>query len=142
MHAPRAPASVTTAAARSWRAKQPWKRSCASHARTRKHLMGAFEYTALDAQGRERKGLIEGDTPKHVRQLLRDKQLLPMDIQETAAQELKQSRARGFMRRGLSTLDLALLTRQLATLLRSGLPLEESLQAVAEQTEKPRVQRI
>ena len=46
------------------------------------------------------------------------------------------------MRRGLSTLDLALLTRQLATLLRSGLPLEESLQAVAEQTEKPRVQSI
>ena len=104
--------------------------------------MGAFEYTALDAQGRERKGLIEGDTPKHVRQLLRDKQLLPMEILETAEQELKKGRARGFFRRGLSTLDLALLTRQLATLLRSGLPLEESLQAVAEQTEKPRVQRI
>jgi general secretion pathway protein F len=68
-----------------------------------------------------------------------------MEIQEAAqARALKQSRARGrpFMRRGLSTLDLALLTRQLATLLRSGLPLEESLQAVAEQTEKPRVQRI
>ena len=47
--------------------------------------MGAFEYTALDAQGRERKGLIEGDTPKHVRQLLRDKQLLPMEIQESGA---------------------------------------------------------
>ncbi|MEA3160036.1 MAG: ral secretion pathway protein [Gammaproteobacteria bacterium] len=104
--------------------------------------MGAFEYTALDAQGRERKGLIEGDTPKHVRQMLRDKQLLPMDIQETAQQELKQSRRRRFMRRGLSSLDLAMLTRQLATLLRSGLPLEETLQAVAEQTEKPRVQRI
>jgi general secretion pathway protein F len=104
--------------------------------------MGAFEYTALDAQGRERKGLIEGDTPKHVRQLLRDKQLLPMDIQETAAREQKQSRRRRFMRRGLSSLDLAMLTRQLATLLRSGLPLEETLQAVAEQTEKPRVQRI
>jgi len=104
--------------------------------------MGAFEYTALDAQGKERKGLIEGDTPKHVRQMLRDKQLLPMEIQEAAQSELKRSRAKGFMRRGLSTLDLALLTRQLATLLRSGLPLEESLQAVAEQTEKPRVQRI
>jgi general secretion pathway protein F len=104
--------------------------------------MGAFEYTALDSQGRERKGLIEGDTAKHVRQLLRDKQLLPMDIQETAQQEQKQSRRRPFMRRGLSSLDLALLTRQLATLLRSGLPLEETLQAVAEQTEKPRVQRI
>jgi general secretion pathway protein F len=104
--------------------------------------MGAFEYTALDAQGRERKGLIEGDTPKHVRQLLREKQLLPMDIQETAQQELKRSRRKRFLRRGLSSLDLALLTRQLATLLRSGLPLEETLQAVAEQTEKPRVQRI
>ena len=104
--------------------------------------MGAFEYRALDAQGKERKGLIEGDTAKHVRQLLREKQLLPMEIQEAAQSELKRSRAKGFMRRGLSTLDLALLTRQLATLLRSGLPLEESLQAVAEQTEKPRVQRI
>jgi general secretion pathway protein F len=104
--------------------------------------MGAFEYTALDAQGRERKGLIEGDTPKHVRQLLRDKHLLPMEIQESAQTELKRSRAKGLFKRGLSTLDLALLTRQLATLLRSGLPLEESLQAVAEQTEKPRVQRI
>jgi general secretion pathway protein F len=104
--------------------------------------MGAFEYIALDAQGKERKGLIEGDTPKHVRQLLREKQLLPVDITEASQSELKQSRARGFMRRGISTLDLALLTRQLATLLKSGLPLEESLQAVAEQTEKPRVQRI
>ena len=56
--------------------------------------MSAFEYTALDAQGRERKGLIEGDTPKHVRQLLREKQLLPMEIYETAERELKQSRRR------------------------------------------------
>jgi general secretion pathway protein F len=105
--------------------------------------MGAFEYVALDASGKERKGLIEGDSPKQVRQLLRDKQLLPVEIQESAQRELKQSRSRRpFMRRGLSTLDLALLTRQLATLLRSGLPLEESLQAVAEQTEKARVQRI
>src|ERR1700733_14786602 len=104
--------------------------------------MGAFEYTALDAQGKERKGLIEGDTPKHVRQLLRDKQLLPVDIQETAQREQRKGKSPRLWRRGLSTLDLALLTRQLATLLRSGLPLEETLAAVAEQTEKPRVQRI
>lgn len=105
--------------------------------------MGAFEYVALDPQGKERKGLIEGDTPKHVRQLLRDKQLLPIEILEAAQREQKQNRSRRpFMRRGLSSLDLALLTRQLATLLRSGLPLEETLQAVAEQTEKARVQRI
>src|SRR5580693_2445992 len=104
--------------------------------------MGAFEYIALDAQGKERKGLIEGDTPKHVRQLLRDKQLLPVEIQETAQREQRKGKTPRLWRRGLSTLDLALLTRQLATLLRSGLPLEETLAAVAEQTEKPRVQRI
>src|ERR1700678_661229 len=105
--------------------------------------MGAFEYVALDTSGKERKGLIEGDTAKHVRQLLRDKQLLPIEILEAAQREQKQNRSRRpFMRRGLSSLDLALLTRQLATLLRSGLPLEETLQAVAEQTEKVRVQRI
>src|SRR5260370_30923189 len=65
-----------------------------------------------------------------------------MKTEERAPREQKKRRARRFMRRGLSTLDLAMLTRQLATLLRSGLPLEESLQAAAEQTEKPRVQRI
>jgi general secretion pathway protein F len=104
--------------------------------------MAAFEYTALDAQGRERKGLIEGDTAKHVRQLLREKQLLPMEIQEAAEREHTKSGGRRLLRRGISTLDLAMLTRQFATLLRSGLPLEETLTAVAEQTEKPRVQRI
>jgi general secretion pathway protein F len=104
--------------------------------------MGAFVYVALDALGKERKGLIEGDTAKHVRQLLREKQLLPVDIQEAAQSEQKRRNRGMFVRRGLSTLDLALLTRQMATLLRSGLPLEETLQAVAEQTEKPRVQRI
>jgi general secretion pathway protein F len=104
--------------------------------------MGAFEYTALDASGRERKGMIEGDTVKQVRQLLRDKQLLPLEIQEAADREHQRTRTRRFVRRGITTLDLAMLTRQLSTLLRSGLPLDESLQAVAEQTEKPRVQRI
>ena len=104
--------------------------------------MGAFEYTALDASGREKKGLIEGDTAKHVRQLLRERQLLPVDVREAAQKELARGRSRSLFRRGVSTLDLAMVTRQLATLLRSGLPLEETLQAVAEQTEKPRIQSI
>ena len=44
--------------------------------------MGAFEYTALDAGGRERKGILEGDTPRHIRQLLREQQLLPVSVTE------------------------------------------------------------
>ena len=104
--------------------------------------MGAFEYTALDAGGHERKGLIEGDTAKQVRQLLRDRQLLPLEVHETEQKELKRGQSKSIFTRRVSTLDLAMLTRQLATLLRSGLPLEETLTAVAEQTEKPRIQSI
>jgi general secretion pathway protein F len=103
--------------------------------------VGAFEYTALDAGGHERKGILEGDTPRHIRQLLREQQLLPVTIAEVAQREAKRQRAFSLMRR-VSAADLSLFTRQLATLVRAGLPLEESLLAVSQQTEKPRIQSI
>jgi general secretion pathway protein F len=103
--------------------------------------MGAFEYTALDAAGKERTGILEGDTPRHIRQLLREQQLLPVAVAEVAQKEAKRQRSFNLMRR-VSSADLALFTRQLATLVRAGLPLEESLLAVSQQTEKPRVQSI
>jgi general secretion pathway protein F len=103
--------------------------------------MGAFEFVALDQKGKESKGLLEGDTAKHVRQILRDRQLLPISVNEVAK---KESRTQGKLsiRRGLSASELALLTRQLATLSQSGLPLEESLLAVSQQNENPRTQSI
>jgi len=106
--------------------------------------MGAFEYTALDAAGRRHKGVLEGDTARQVRSLLRDKALLPVTVAEVAAQESRTQRAAGgfTLLRRVSTTDLALLTRQLATLVRAGLPLEEALLAVSQQTERPRVQSI
>jgi general secretion pathway protein F len=103
--------------------------------------MGAFEYTALDAGGRERKGLIEGDTPRHVRALLRERDLLPVSIGEVAQKESRRQ-LRFSLVRGVSPGDLALLTRQLATLVRAGLPLEEALLATSQQSEKPRIQSI
>jgi general secretion pathway protein F len=103
--------------------------------------MGAFEYTALDSAGKERKGILEGDTPRHIRQLLREQQLLPVAVAEVAQKEAKRQRSFS-LRRRVSSGDLALFTRQLATLVRAGLPLEESLLAVSQQTEKPRVQSI
>jgi general secretion pathway protein F len=103
--------------------------------------MGAFEYTALDNGGRERKGILEGDTARQVRQLLRERQLLPVTVTEVAQREAKQARSFSLARR-VSPADLSLFTRQLATLVRAGLPLEESLLAVSQQTEKPRVQSI
>jgi len=103
--------------------------------------LGAFEYTALDPAGKERKGILEGDTPRHIRQLLREQQLLPVSVAEVAQKEAKRQRSFSPLRR-VSSADLALLTRQLATLVRAGLPLEESLLAVSQQTERPRVQSI
>jgi general secretion pathway protein F len=106
--------------------------------------MGAFEYTAVDVTGRERKGVLEGDTARQVRQLLRDQSLLPVSVTEVAQQ--RETRSGGkpqfSFRRGVSAGDLSLLTRQLSTLVRSGLPLDEALQAVSEQTEKPRIKSI
>src|SRR3984893_119361 len=103
--------------------------------------MGAVEYTALDNGGKERKGILEGDTPRHIRQLLCEKKFLPFTVNEVAQKEAKRQRSFS-LTRGVSTGDLSLFTRQLATLVRAGLPLEESLLAVSQQTEKPRVQSI
>jgi general secretion pathway protein F len=106
--------------------------------------MGAFEFVAVDPAGRERKGVLEGDTPRQVRQLLREQGLLPVTVDEVQEQETARAQRPFTFRfqRGLSAADLALVTRQLATLVKSGLPLEEALLAVSQQTEKPRVRSV
>lgn len=107
--------------------------------------MPAFHFVAINNSGREQKGVIEAENEKHARQLLRDKSLTPITMR--AAQQKKgaskESRLNVFTRpRGLSSKELALITRQFATLLAAGLPIEESLYAVAEQTEKSRIKGL
>jgi len=104
--------------------------------------MGAFQYVALDARGKEQKGLLEGDSPRQVRQLLRERSLTPVQIDAVESQEKAEGSRRFALRRGISALDLAITTRQLATLAKAGLPLDEALQAVSQQTEKPRLKSI
>ncbi len=103
--------------------------------------MGAFEYVALDKAGKESKGLLEGDTAKHVRQILRDRSMYPVKVTEVAKKESRSQRSFS-LRRGMSAGELALITRQLATLSQAGLPLEEALLAVSQQNEEPRTQSI
>ncbi len=103
--------------------------------------MGAYEYVAMDQAGKQAKGLLEGDTPKHVRQLLRDRNLLPVSVTEVAQKEARRQRSFSF-RKGISSAELALVTRQLASLSQSGMPLEESLLAVSQQNDNPRTKSI
>jgi general secretion pathway protein F len=103
--------------------------------------MGAFEYVALDTAGKETKGLIEGDTAKQVRQILRERRMLPVEVTEVAQKEARRQRTFS-LRRGMSAAELAIVTRQLASLSQSGLPLEEALLAVAQQNDVPRTKSI
>ncbi|WP_293368569.1 type II secretion system inner membrane protein GspF [Nevskia sp.] len=106
--------------------------------------MSAYEYNALDAKGRQVKGLIEGDTQRQVRQSLRDRGLTPLEIREVAEKTIKAAASGFSMNRGgsFNSTELSLFTRQLATLIRSGLPLDEGLAAVSQQSESKRVQRV
>lgn len=98
--------------------------------------MAAFEFVALDERGRRRRGVREGDSRRQVRQALREEGLTPLSVDQTV--ERSGGALRWSFGRGMSLLELALFTRQMATLVGAGLPIEEALNAVAQQTEKRR----
>ncbi len=103
--------------------------------------MAAFEYLAVDEAGREQKGVLEGDAPRQIRQQLREKGWMPLEVN---AVKQKVSR-RGFSLSRpsrISNNDLAMITRQLATLIRSGVPVEESLRIASQQASKGRSQSV
>ncbi|MDT0583647.1 type II secretion system inner membrane protein GspF [Brumicola blandensis] len=101
--------------------------------------MAAFAYKAMDANGKSKSGVLEGDNARQIRQQIRDLSLIPLEVEQVAEQEKKTQAAKfTLFKRKMSSGELALLTRQLATLIESALPIEEALLAVAEQCEKPR----
>ncbi|MDX1367770.1 GspF family T2SS innner membrane protein variant XcpS [Pseudomonas sp.] len=104
--------------------------------------MAAFEYLALDVRGRQHKGVLEADSARQVRQILRERQLSPLDVQATRTREQAAGGGHFSLVRGLSARDLALLTRQLATLIQAALPVEEALRAAAAQARVPRIQSM
>ncbi|AMP89989.1 GspF family T2SS innner membrane protein variant LspF [Legionella pneumophila] len=98
--------------------------------------MGAYQYQALKVNGNVSKGVIEADSERHARQLLREQGLIPTQVQTLTQQRAASSKSK------ITAADLALLTRQLATLLAAGIPVEESLRGVSEQTEKDKVREL
>ncbi len=104
--------------------------------------MPAFEYRALDDRGKVRKGMLEADSNRQVRQQLRGQGWVPLDVEEAHGKSGDGLLSR-FSRQGrLSAGELALVTRQLSTLLRSGMPVEQSLAAVARQSGRTHVERV
>lgn len=112
--------------------------------------MSAFAYSALDQQGKVKKGVIEADNAKQVRQQLREQGLLPTEVNEVSEKNITQTgqtadlknlfKMHGFG--GVNQADVVLLTRQLETLIGSGIPIEEALLGVAQQTERPKLKNV
>ncbi|BFT31959.1 type II secretion system inner membrane protein GspF [Alteromonas sp. D210916BOD_24] len=102
--------------------------------------MAAFAYKAVNARGKNSSGVLEGDNARQIRQQLREKGLIPLEVEQVAERTQSQGKGLSFslFKPRVSASDLALLTRQLATLIEAALPVEEALLAVAEQCEKPR----
>ncbi|MFA5959220.1 MAG: type II secretion system inner membrane protein GspF [Tatlockia sp.] len=98
--------------------------------------MSAFQYQALTKSGSTQKGVIEADSSRHAREVLREKGLIPIQINALAKQTQRSRKNK------LSAQDLSLFTRQLATLLAAGIPVEESLRGVSEQSEKDKVRSL
>ena len=106
--------------------------------------MAAFEYLALDINGREKKGIVEADSHRQVRQNLRDKDLTPLSVKASQKKVGKgiTSLFSGVLRTSLSFNERALLVRQLATLIAAGLPVEEALLAVSKQGNRNAIQSL
>ncbi|MEX0900154.1 MAG: type II secretion system inner membrane protein GspF [Gammaproteobacteria bacterium] len=101
--------------------------------------MAAYEYVAASPDGRQVKGVLDGDSPRQIRAELREQGLFPLAVHEVTRQEASRGARRFALRRSVSANQLALMTRQLATLVRAALPLEEALYATAQQTEQRRL---
>ncbi len=108
--------------------------------------MPIFHYVALNQKGLKEKGIIEAEGLKHCRQLLRNKGFVPLET--TAARQAKPKlgdnkfTGKSAFNYTLNNKELALISRQLSTLFAAGMPVEEVLSAVAEQTEKQRTKSL
>ena len=100
--------------------------------------MEAFQYQALDAAGRTVSGVVQADTARQARSQLRAQGLLPSAIGPVRARE----RARQRWARAIKPAELSLVTRQMATLLASGLTMEQSLNALIEAATEPLTREI
>ncbi len=114
--------------------------------------MPSYQYSALAANGKQKKGVLEAESPKFVRAKIKEMGLIPVEIAEIsakAAANINNSSNSGssgggvfslssFFQPSMGNAALCLITRQISTLVSSAMPIEESLRAVAQQCENPK----
>lgn len=104
--------------------------------------MAAFEYLALDARGKTQKGVLEGDNARQIRQKLREQNLTALEVSAAASTNTPEAAyniGKRHKRLRISAVDLTIMTRQLATLVKSGTPVERALLSVSQQSDKQKV---
>ncbi|MEM7195367.1 MAG: type II secretion system inner membrane protein GspF [Pseudomonadota bacterium] len=107
--------------------------------------MGAYEYQALDQDGRRKKGVANGDNARQVRQQLREQGLAPIRVDAVEEQKPAETSSRprtGGTRRKLNSMELAVITRQFSTLLGSGLTIEDCLAGLVEQADSHNIKTV
>jgi general secretion pathway protein F len=103
--------------------------------------MAAFRYAAVDSSGKELSGLLEADSARAARQLLRGRGLVPLTVEAVLSEAQRTSVTLSLGRR-LSQTELAVITRQLASLLGAQLPVADALTVMVEQSEKQQVREL
>ncbi len=104
--------------------------------------MEAFEYTSIDSSGKQKKGIIQADNEKQARQLLRNQALTPVQISQVIERSPQNQSQLRTQRLSLKKTELPLLIRQLATLVQAGLPIDDALKTLIEQSESKNSERI
>ncbi|GAB4483203.1 MAG: type II secretion system inner membrane protein GspF [Burkholderiaceae bacterium] len=103
--------------------------------------MAAYRYAAADASGKEMTGVLEADSARAARQLLRGRGLVPLTVEPVVSEAQKQALSLA-IGRSLSQTELAVITRQLASLLGAALPVADALTVMVEQSEKQSVREL
>jgi general secretion pathway protein F len=106
--------------------------------------MSAFEYEAIDRDGRRQTGVVTAESARLARQELKVRKLIPLAVTPASGKAIRLPFDLTWPGRGpqMSNSDLTLMTRQLATMLGAGAPLEGALQTLVQQSEKPAVRRL
>lgn len=103
--------------------------------------MAVFEYQAIADTGKKVRGMIDADSPAAARRKLREQRLFPTRIEESGGERAESFGGRNVDLGRVSTRDLSLMTRQMAVLLKAGMPLVEALTALIDQTSRAKLKK-